>query len=59
MIQTVGTADEVGVLIFEFAALAFADTGVEVAQELGFQRLAERATGTAKLLADDFLVGLG
>ncbi|MNN61028.1 hypothetical protein D3C81_1762430 [compost metagenome] len=59
MIHPVGTADEVGVFIFEFTALAFTHTFVEVGEECRLQRLAQLATGTAELFADDFLVNQG
>ncbi|MNG12397.1 hypothetical protein D3C84_960070 [compost metagenome] len=59
MIHTVGTADEVGVFVFEFTPTDFAATGTEIVQELRLQRLAECTTGSAELIAHDFLVVLG
>ncbi|MNN78226.1 hypothetical protein D3C81_1947570 [compost metagenome] len=40
VIHAVGTADEVGVFVFEFAPADGTDTGVEIVQELRLQRLA-------------------
>lgn len=59
MVEAIGTANEVRVLVFEVAAVGATNPPIQIGKKLVYQRQASRTAGKAEFVADDLSICLG